>query len=266
MVQKARVSGACAVEFANVSLEYKHDGGLTCALEDVSLGIPAGKFVAIVGPSGCGKTTLLKLVAGLTEPTNGVVSTYGEPVRGPHKNVGMAFQKPVLLLWRTTMQNVMLPLEVAEEHKSNYRKNPAPYRDIAKELLAIVGLDGFEDRYPWQLSGGMMQRVSLCRALIHSPQLLLLDEPFGALDAFTREDLWLLLQKLGEQRGCTILLVTHDLREALFLADIVYVMSQRPGRIVLRQEIPMQRPRTLEDCFTTSFTETLHEIRRHIRG
>lgn len=265
-MQMEEVNGPCAVEFVNVSLQYEHDGGLTCALDDVSLGIPTGKFVAIVGPSGCGKTTLLKLVAGLTEPTSGEVHTYGEPVRGPQKNVGMAFQKAVLLLWRTTMQNVMLPLEVAEAHKSDYRKNPRPYRAIAEELLATVGLDGFEDRYPWQLSGGMMQRVSLCRALIHSPQLLLLDEPFGALDAFTREDLWLLVQKLWEQRGCTVLLVTHDLREALFLADIVYVMSQRPGRIVLRQEVHMPRPRTLEDCFTTSFTENLHEIRRHIRG
>lgn len=266
MVQMERITGPCAIEFANVSLEYEHDGGLTRALEDVSLCVPEGQFAAIVGPSGCGKTTLLKLAAGLIEPTKGVVSTYGKPVCGPHKNVGMAFQKPVLLLWRTTLQNVMLPLEVAQAHKVDYRKNPTPYFAAAKELLATVGLDGFEDRYPWQLSGGMMQRVSLCRALIHSPQLLLLDEPFGALDAFTREDLWLLLQKLWEQRCCTVFLVTHDLREALFLADIVYVMSQRPGRIVLQQEISTPRPRTLEDCFTTTFTETLHEIRSHIRG
>jgi NitT/TauT family transport system ATP-binding protein len=176
----------------------------------------------------------------------------------------MAFQNPILLPWRRTLDNVLLPLEIAAPHRSRVRRERAAHAARAQALLAAVGLDGYGDRYPWQLSGGQQQRASLCRALIHEPDLLLLDEPFGALDAFTREELWLVLQDLWLQRRFTVFLVTHDLREAVFLADTVYVMSARPGRILARTEVPLPRPRTLEDTFTSAFTDLYHTVRRHI--
>jgi NitT/TauT family transport system ATP-binding protein len=188
----------------------------------------------------------------------------GAPVRGPQKIVGMAFQNPIMLPWRTILHNVLLPLEIVTPHRERFRRDRAAYVAQAQELLASVGLAGFGDRNPWQVSGGQQQRASLCRALIHQPELLLLDEPFGALDAFTREELWQVLQNLWLQRRFTVFLVTHDLREALFLADTVYVMSPRPGRLVHRTTVSLPRPRTLEDTFTTSFTDAYHEIRRRI--
>jgi NitT/TauT family transport system ATP-binding protein len=253
-----------AVEFKNLLLEYSYKGERVRALEDIDMTIRRGEFVAVAGPSGSGKTTLLKLVAGLISPSEGVVEVNGQPVAGPSKMVGMAFQNPILLPWRTTLENVLLPLEVVQPHKSQYRKNRAPYIEKAKRLLDTVHLNGFANSHPWQLSGGMQQRASLCRALIHEPQILLLDEPFGALDAFTREELWLVLQELWQQQKCTVILVTHDLREAIFLANTVYIMSSRPGKIVSRTEIPFARPRTLEDTFTPEFTEIFHDIRREI--
>lgn len=253
-----------AVEFKDISLHYRFRDKTTHALEDLNLTVRRGEFVAVVGPSGCGKTTFLKLVSGLLLPTQGEVLVEGRPVRGPLKIVGMAFQNPTLLPWRTTLGNVLLPLEIVEPHRSQYRRNRAPYVQAAHRLLESVGLEGFADRYPWQLSGGMQQRVSLCRALIHEPQILLLDEPFGALDAFTREELWLVLQDLWLGRCCTVLLVTHDLREALFLADTVYVMSKRPGKIVARYEVDFPRPRSFECCFTPRFLEMFKKIREQI--
>ena len=253
-----------AGEFRDVSLRYHCRGKATLALEGVNLRVRRGEFVAIVGPSGCGKTTLLKLISGLLIPTAGEVVVGGRPVRGPLKAVGMAFQNPTLLPWRTTLGNVLLPLEIVEPHRSRYRKDRAEYRKSALRLLGSVGLDGFSDRHPWQLSGGMQQRASLCRALIHEPEILLLDEPFGALDAFTREELWLVLQDLWLARRCTVVLVTHDLREAIFLADTVYVMSRRPGRLASRAEVPFLRPRTLDVCFTPEFQELFIAIRREI--
>lgn len=252
------------VELNDVTLEYASDGSVTRAIENVSLAVERGEFVAIAGPSGCGKTTILKLVAGLLKPTAGIVSVNGEMVRGTLKIVGMAFQNPTLLPWRTTLQNVLLPLEIVEPHKHAFRQNPKPYLEAAHALLGTVGLNGFEERNPWQLSGGMQQRASLCRALIHEPEILLLDEPFGALDAFTREELWGVLQTLWQKRQCTVILVTHDLREAVYLANTVYVMSRRPGRIIYRTEVDLPRPRTLEDTFRPEFTERVHEIRRQI--
>jgi NitT/TauT family transport system ATP-binding protein len=192
------------------------------------------------------------------------VCVNGQLVQGPSKIVGMAFQNPIMLPWRTTLENVLLPLEVVQPHKSQYRRNRAPYVEKAHSLLDTVRLNGFADSYPWQLSGGMQQRASLCRALIHEPQFLLLDEPFGALDAFTREELWLVLQKLWRQQQCTVILVTHDLREAIFLANTVYIMTKRPGQILSRTDIPFARPRTLEDTFTPEFTEIFHDVRRQI--
>jgi len=254
------------VELKDVTLEYTGDGAATRAIERASVSIARGEFVAIAGPSGCGKTTILKLVAGLLKATAGRVNVKGELVRGPLKIVGMAFQNPTLLPWRTTLQNVLLPLEIVQPHKSQYRKNSKPYREAAHALLATVGLADFAERQPWQLSGGMQQRASLCRALIHAPEILLLDEPFGALDAFTREELWGVLQTLWQKRQCTVILVTHDLREAVYLANTVYVMSRRPGRLVYRAAVNLPRPRTLEDTFKPEFTEAVHAIRRQIEG
>ncbi len=252
------------VRLEHVSASYEHEGQLVAAVEDVTLAVPQGAFVAVTGPSGCGKTTLLKLLAGLLRPSRGEVRVGGVPVRGPQKNVGMAFQNPILLPWRRTLDNVLLPLEIVEPHKRRFRQQRAEYAERARALLASVGMDGFGQRHPWEMSGGQQQRVSLCRALIHQPELLLLDEPFGALDAFTREELWLVLQGLWLERRFTVFLVTHDLREAIFLADVVYVMSPRPGRVVYETAVPLGRPRSLEDTFTPPFTETYHAVRRHI--
>lgn len=252
------------VELKDVTLDYVSEQSVTRAIEGVTMSIERGEFVAIAGPSGCGKTTILKLVAGLLSPTMGSIAVDGTTVRGPLKIVGMAFQNPTLLPWRTTLENVLLPLEIVEPHKRAYRQDPRPYVQAARDLLKTVGLDGFADRQPWQLSGGMQQRASLCRALIHEPQILLLDEPFGALDAFTREELWGVLQTLWQARGCTVILVTHDLREAVYLANTVYVMSRRPGRLIAQTAVDLPRPRTLEDTFRPEFTEYVHEIRRQI--
>lgn len=243
---------------------YPHDGDEVVAVEDVSLELRRGEFVAVTGPSGCGKTTILKLLAGLLHPRGTPVVVDGRPVTGPQKIVGMAFQNPILLPWRRTLENVLLPLEIVEPHKRQFRAHRERYAAAAEELLTSVGMQGFGARYPWQISGGQQQRVNLCRALIHQPELLLLDEPFGALDAFTREELWQVLQGLWLQRRFTVILVTHDLREAIFLADTVYVMSPRPGRIIHRTRVPLGRPRTLEDTFTPGFTEIYQEIRRRI--
>lgn len=248
----------------HVDAGYPHEGQTLAAVQGVSLAVARGAFVAVTGPSGCGKTTVLKLLAGLLLPTRGAVSVGAAPVRGPQKNVGMAFQNPILLPWRRTLDNVLLPLEIVEPHKRHFRRRRAEYAAQATSLLASVGMEGFGGRHPWQMSGGQQQRVSLCRALIHQPELLLLDEPFGALDAFTREDLWQVLQSLWLERRFTVVLVTHDLRESIFLADTVYVMSPRPGRVVLRADVPLPRPRTMEDTFSEEFHQTYLLIRRHI--
>ena len=250
------------VRGANLAYGGEADGLL--ALSDVSLQIAKGEFIAVVGPSGCGKSSLLKLVSGLHPPLKGDVWVAGETVSGPLKICGMAFQNSTLLPWRTTLGNVLLPLEIVEPHATRFRKNRQEYLTLARDLLASVGLAGFEDKYPWQLSGGMQQRNSLCRALIHSPELLLLDEPFGALDPFTREELWDVVQDLWMKRKPTVILVTHDLREALYLADTVYVFSQRPGRVLSRTEIKSPRPRRLADTYSTEFTDMMHALREQI--
>lgn len=251
-----------SVVFENVSLAYTAGG--ENAIEDVSLSIREGEFVSVVGPSGCGKSTLMKLVTGLKPPSKGYVYVDNREVGGPLKIVGMAFQAANLLPWRTTLDNVMLPLEIVEPFRSNLRKNKAQYTADAEALLAKVGLAGYGDKYPWELSGGMQQRASICRALIHQPRLLMLDEPFGALDAFTREELWCMLRDLWQQQPFTVVLVTHDLREAVFLADTVFVMSKRPGRILVRKEIDLPRPRPLDVTYTDAFAAYVHELREHI--
>ncbi|MDN3922738.1 ABC transporter ATP-binding protein [Roseateles violae] len=254
------------VQFNRVWLAYNDElwAAGKFAVEDISLQLARGEFAAIVGPSGCGKSTFMKLATGLRKPSRGEIQVDGLAVDGPLKISGMAFQAASLLPWRTTLQNVMLPLEIVEPHRSLLREKKAEYTERARALLASVGLSGYEDKFPWQLSGGMQQRASICRALIHEPQLLLLDEPFGALDAFTREELWCALRDLQAARGFNVILVTHDLRESVFLADTVYVMSRSPGRIVHRRAIELPRPRELELTYTPAFTEIVHELRGHI--
>ena len=252
------------VQLENVSLRYGTGSASTLAIDGIDLKIGRGEFVAVVGPSGCGKSTLMKIISGLVPINQGVALVEGREVAGPLKSVGMAFQASNLLPWRTAIDNVMLPLEVVEPHKRLIGKQRAEYVAKVEALLQRVGLKGFGHKFPWELSGGMQQRTSICRALIHEPEILLLDEPFGALDAFTREDLWCTLRDLHVERGVTVMLVTHDLREAAFLADTVYVFSPRPGRILLRHEIDLPRPRELSLTYTPAFAETVQLLRSHI--
>ncbi len=254
------------VQFTNVWLAYNDElwAKNQFAVEDISLSVGEGEFIAIVGPSGCGKSTFMKLATGLRRPSRGVIHIGGKPVDGPLKITGMAFQAASLLPWRTTLQNVMLPLEIVEPYRSSFRARRAEYEDKARALLASVGLGGYEDKFPWQLSGGMQQRASICRALIHEPKMLLLDEPFGALDAFTREELWCTLRDLQATQKFNVILVTHDLREAVFLADTVYVMSRSPGRFVQRRQIDLPRPRELDITYTPEFIAIVQELRGHI--
>ena len=250
------------VAFRNVFLAY--EGHTEFAVEDINLSIRPGEFVAIVGPSGCGKSTFMKLATGLVPPTKGTVTVEGAHVTGPLKIVGMAFQAPTLLPWRTTLDNVLLPLEIVEPYRSTFKRDRAQFAERARALLKTVGLEGYQDNFPWQLSGGMQQRASICRALVHEPKMLLLDEPFGALDAFTREELWCILRDLWTAQRFTVILVTHDLREAVFLADTVYVMSARPGRIVAQRAIDLPRPRDLEVTYTDAFSRIVHDLRERI--
>ena len=249
-------AGAPLVSFSDVDLAYDETGGN--AVEDITLDIREGEFIAIVGPSGCGKSTFMKLTSGLKRATKGKVTVDGRNVTGPLKIVGMAFQAPTLLPWRTTIDNLLLPLEIVEPYRSSFKRDRTKNEARARTLLKTVGLDGNDGKFPWQLSGGMQQRASICRALIHEPKLLLLDEPFAALDAFTREELWCVLRDLWTEKRFTVILVTHDLREATFLADTVYVMSKRPGRIIVRREIDLPRPRDLEVTYTDDFTDIVH--------
>ena len=234
------------------------------AVEGLSLSVKEGEFAAVVGPSGCGKSTLMKLATGLQFPAAGTVTVGGERVVRPVKIAGMAFQAPTLLPWRTTLENLLLPLEIVEPHRSRIRRDKPAYVAKAERLLASVGLDGAGSKFPWELSGGMQQRASLCRALIHEPKLLMLDEPFGALDAFTREELWCVIRDLHAASGITVILVTHDLREAAFLADRIFVMSARPGRIIAERVVDFPRPRDLEVTYTAPFQDVVHELRAHI--
>ena len=254
------------VEFNSVWLAYNDEllAKQQFAVEDINLEIQSGEFIAIVGPSGCGKSTFMKLTTGLRRPTRGLIKVDGEEVTGPLKISGMAFQAPSLLPWRTTLDNVLLPLEIVEPHRSQFKAKKAEYEHRAVELLKRVGLGGYERQCPWQLSGGMQQRASICRALIHEPKMLLLDEPFGALDAFTREELWCILRDLWTEQKFNVILVTHDLRESVFLADTVYVMSKSPGRFIVKRDIDLPRPRDLELTYTSGFADVVHELRGHI--
>ena len=254
------------VDFSHVWLAYNEEllANGQFAVEDIDLKIGAGEFVAIVGPSGCGKSTFMKLATGLRRPSKGTIVIDGREVAGPLKITGMAFQSSSLLPWRTTLDNVLLPLEIVEPYRSTFRARREEYATKATKLLQSVGLGGYERKFPWELSGGMQQRASICRALIHEPKMLLLDEPFGALDAFTREELWCILRDLWAAQKFNVILVTHDLREAVFLADTVYVMSRSPGRMLVRREIELPRPRPLDLTYSREFTDIVHELREHI--
>jgi NitT/TauT family transport system ATP-binding protein len=218
------------------------------ALQEVSLAIERDQFVTVVGPSGCGKTTLMKLVGGIMPPTRGTVRLNGEVLARPSRKVGMVFQRPVLLPWCSVLENVLFPLKMLGWPT-------APRKDEARSLIELVGLGGFENALPSELSGGMQQRVSICRALIYEPELLLMDEPFGALDAMMREDLGFELLRIWNEKRKTVLFVTHSITEAVMLADRVIVMTARPGRVVVDVPITLPRPRTPDTEFTAEFKD-----------
>jgi NitT/TauT family transport system ATP-binding protein len=235
------------------------------ALAETSMRIAHGEFIALVGPSGCGKSTILKLVAGTLSATEGNVFVGGREVGAENARIGMAFQNPTLLPWLNIRDNVMMPLKIVRPFKQEFsRKRNSEYRDRVEDSLARVGLRGFGDKFPWQLSGGMQQRASLCRALIHDPTLLLLDEPFGALDQFTREELWEIMQQLWIEKRPTVLLVTHDLKEAAYLATRICVMQARPGRIVDDSAVTFARPRTIDISFGPDFVLLTQRLRERI--
>ena len=244
-----------AISVQQLSKLYTTRDGGVAALERISFAVDEGEFVAVVGPSGCGKSTLLKILAGLLSPSGGSASLRGSVIQGPRRDIGVVFQAPVLFPWRTVLDNVLLPIDVQGLGRERFM--PA-----AMDLLALVGLREFERRYPWELSGGMQQRVAITRALIHDPAMLLMDEPFGALDAMTREHMNLELQRIWMEKKKTVFFITHSIPEAVFLADRVLVMTPRPGRVVDDLRIKLPRPRPLDVMTTPEFGE----YTRHIRG
>jgi NitT/TauT family transport system ATP-binding protein len=239
--------------------EYRTSRGPVLALEGIDFAVAEGEFVAIVGPSGCGKSTLLKILAGLLPATAGEVRLRSAAVTGPRRDVGFVFQSPVLFPWRTVLDNVLLPADVQRLGRERMQKS-------ALELLTLVGLKGFEQRYPWELSGGMQQRVAITRSLIHNPAMLLMDEPFGALDALTRETMNLELQRIWLERRKTVVFVTHSIPEAVFLADRVLVMTARPGRLLDTVCVGLPRPRPLEAMGSAEFGAVVRRIRTHFNA
>ena len=252
------------IEIKGVTHAYKTPSGPLPVLDNLEIAVPEGEFAAVVGPSGCGKSTLTRLVAGLMKPDKGEVWLHGELVKSPRKTVGMAFQNPVMLEWRTILQNVILPLEIVASGMPKAQKEAR-----AMELLELVGLKGFENKRPSELSGGMRQRASLCRAIVHKPDVLIMDEPFGALDAFTREDLWQTMHDLRAKEPFTCVLITHDLRESVYLGDQVFVLSGRPARTqyLLDVEWPDAGPgrRQLEGLYTPEVAKMLATLREQIQ-
>ncbi|HEY1504993.1 MAG TPA: ABC transporter ATP-binding protein [Stellaceae bacterium] len=228
------------------------------ALVDINVAIGAGSFATIVGPSGCGKSTLLRILAGLIPPSSGGIEIASKKVVGPRKDIGMVFQSSILLPWRTVLDNVMLPAEIVGIPRDKARVR-------AQELLRMVHLEGFDNKYPQELSGGMQQRASIARALLHDPAILLMDEPFGALDAMTREQMNLELQRIWQESGKTMILVTHSIPEAVFLGDQVLVMTPRPGRLAQVLPVALPRPRGLDGMATPEFGRLTHEIRGRLQ-
>ena len=251
------------VDFRDVWLAYNDElrQQNQFAVEAIDLKVRQGEFIAIVGPSGCGKSTFMKLATGLKMPSMGRILIDGQPVTGPLKISGMAFQASSLLPWRTTVDNVLLPLEIVEPYRSNFKARRKEYEERARKLLQKVGLGGYEDMFPWQLSGGMQQRVSIARALSFEPRILMMDEPFGALDEITRDRLNEQLQQLWQRERRTVVFVTHSIAEAVYLATRIVVMSPRPGRIVKVIESPLPDQRYLGLRDTTAFIEVAHAVR-----
>ena len=248
------------IEFQNVSRSFRsRDGDEVVALKELSLAIGRNEFVTLVGPSGCGKSTLLRIASGLILPTRGTATIDGTPVTAPRDETAMVFQSPTLLPWATVLDNVLFPLRMMGRMASDSRER-------ARALIRLVGLEGFEDKSPRELSGGMQQRVAICRALNHQPQVLLMDEPFGALDALTREEMTLELLRIWERQPKTIVFVTHSIPEAVLLADRVVVMSARPGRIAEVIEVPLGRPRSFDLEGHPEFQRCTHRIRELIFG
>jgi NitT/TauT family transport system ATP-binding protein len=244
------------IEARGVTKVYATKDGPVESLKPLDFEIRRGEFVSVVGPSGCGKSTLLKMVAGLLPITGGSLTLSGKPIQGPQKDVGIVFQSAVLLAWRSVLDNILLQAEI--------RHLPmAAARARAAELIAMAGLQGFEGKYPWQLSGGMQQRASICRALLHDPTVLLMDEPFGALDAMTREKMNLELRRIWAASGKTVMLITHSIPEAVYLSDRVIVMSERPGTIAAVYDIALPRERPLEIMGSAAFGEYAKTIRAH---
>ncbi|WP_444667674.1 ABC transporter ATP-binding protein [Cereibacter changlensis] len=248
------------IDIKGVSHAYQTRMGPLPVLDGLSLSVPEGEFCAVVGPSGCGKSTLTRLISGLMTPDRGEVWLHGEKVTSPRRTVGMAFQNPVLLEWRSILENVILPLEIVAPRMS--RKDRV---ERAMQLLEMVGLKGFDAKRPSQLSGGMRQRASLCRAIVHKPDVLIMDEPFGALDNFTREDLWQTMRDLRAAEPFTCVLITHDLRESVFLGDQVIVLSGRPAHTQFVLDVDLPADRKIDILYTPKVTEMLHVLRDQIR-
>jgi NitT/TauT family transport system ATP-binding protein len=242
------------ISVRQLSLHYGRGESGVLALSDISFLVGEGEFIAVVGPSGCGKSTLLKILAGLLPQTAGEADLKGLPIEGPRRDIGVVFQSPVLFPWRSVLGNVMLPADVQRLDKDEMRKR-------ALDLIKLVGLSGFEDRYPRELSGGMQQRVGIVRALIHDPAILLMDEPFGALDAMTRESMNVELQRIWMERRKTVLFITHSTAEAVYLADRVIVMTPRPGKIGDEFEVDLPRPRKLDVMNTEAFGAYVKRVR-----
>jgi NitT/TauT family transport system ATP-binding protein len=254
-----------AIELQEAAVVFGTGPKAVTALSPTSLRMRRGDFLALVGPSGCGKSTILKLVSNLLQPSSGLVLVGGKEAKAKELRIGMAFQNPTMLPWLTIEQNIMMPLKIVAPFKHSYQKDKkGAFRDRVHALLAQVGLKDFADHFPWQLSGGMLQRSNLCRSLVHEPDLLLLDEPFGALDQFTREELWQIMQDLYLDRAPTVLLVTHDLREAGYLANRICVMSARPGRIISDQAVNIPQPRDIGMIYTPEFVEMTQGLRELI--
>jgi NitT/TauT family transport system ATP-binding protein len=247
-------SASEVIAVRHLGLTYGRGASGVVALRDIDFRMSDGAFVVVVGPSGCGKSTLLKILAGLLPPTEGQVELKGRPIAGPRRDIGVVFQSPVLFPWRTVVGNAMLPADVQRLDRKTMQRR-------ALELLQLVGLGGFEHRYPRELSGGMQQRVGIVRALLHDPAILLMDEPFGALDAMTRESMNVELQRIWMQRRITVLFITHSTAEAVFLADRVIVLTSRPGKISDQFDVDLPRPRTLDVMNTEAFGRHVRRVR-----
>ncbi len=234
---------------------YASSRGPVSAISSLSLAVPEGEFVCVLGPSGCGKSTLLNIVAGLVRPTSGRIALGGLPVAGPRRDIGVVFQQPTLLPWASVLDNVLVPARTL-------RLPVKAAQESARALIAMVGLERFTDHYPHELSGGMQQRVGIARALVHDPKLLLMDEPFAALDAMTRERMSLELQRIWTEARKTVLFITHSIQEAVFLADRIVVMSASPGRIVEDRRNPIRRPRSVDTMESREFAQECSRLRR----